>query len=150
MKMTSCFAAILTIMLALFSGSAFAEGAEFFDNPFVGVFQPDGEGNTCTAVNNPPTNEFNNFLRQNPNGETLLKFVDQGAAITITTASGEVFAGVGRYTATFHGFGGGAKNVGTQFSATAEVTNGVIFARAVCKFTRDAKGIIRVNKIELH
>ena len=149
MKTRIISATTLIIISAVFSSSAFAGGAEFMANPFIGVGLDDNEGNFCLAINAPPTNDLNDFIRLNPNGESLLKFQDVRAAVTVFTSGGLILSGIGQYTATFHGHLGG-KNQGVQFTATAHVDDGVVFAQVVCKFNSNSKGVEKVNTIKLH
>ncbi len=153
-------AATVILLLSLWSGSSVIvpqvlaaagdKGAEFFDNPFPGVIQWEDPPNAdiCLALVSPPDDDINDFIRINPNGETLIKIAEHPATLILTMASGQVLTGTGQFTATFYGEFGG-KNQSITFTATGRVSDGLITLQAVCNFTRDSTGVIRKNAIDL-
>lgn len=131
-----------------FSGVAQAQGAEFFANPFIGFIFADGDGDVCLALVSPPTDDLNDFIRVNPNGETFVHIAEHPATITVFTASG-VFTGTGSMTANAHGLFGG-KNQQLDLHATGQVTSGAVTHQAVCNAKVNANGVVIRAEVDLH
>ena len=125
-------------------GPSFA-GAVFVDNPFSGVnFQADPDGDICVA-SFPIEFDIMDFIRTNPNGAISIHMSKHPATITFTTAGGDVFTGLGTLTI----------NSGFDFSpafldpisatASGKVTDDGVTKQAVCRFTSDKRGNVRVQ-----
>jgi hypothetical protein len=117
-----------------------SQGAQFFDNPFIGTLQVDPEDDTCISIVSPPTDDINDFLRVNPDGTTFLHIADHPATLSLLVG-GVSYAGVGKLNANVQ-FGGSQ----FTFSSTAKVFDAAgNKGQAVCVFAQEGTNMVKVN-----
>lgn len=121
------------------------QGAQFFDNPFVGSINFDPDGSACLVRLSPATDKLNDFLRVNPNGRVFVHLNAQQAEIFVRTPANVIFHGFGTWTANVSLTGGAFM---TQ--ASGQVANGSEAKQAKCMYLEDGQGNLQVSTVDLH
>ncbi len=135
----------------VFAQGGQGQGAQFVDNPFNGVRNTDPDGDFCGARLDPPVDDINDFIRTNPDGSIFIHWSEHASTLTLIPAGGAVFRGTGTMTVNSGFAFPGSFLDPTRFTASGRVTDaGGVTKQAVCRFTSDAKGNIRVNDNALH
>ncbi len=128
----------------LFAKGGQGQGAQFVDNPFIGITTSDGSGNACQAIDNTGA-DASDFIRINPDGTAWIHFNRHSVDITVFTPAG-VYAGTGKLTAliNFTTF------LQWNSSVTGKVSDGTDTKQVVCKYTSTPDGKVTQNRIALH
>ncbi len=149
---TGFFVAVLVAALTIAAhGVAQAQGAQFIASPVTAILQSDPDGDTCFANLVPPTDDINDFIRINPNGESFLHVAEQPVAIQVTTPSGGgIFLGTGSMVLNVHNIFGGGKNNTFVFQVSGQVSDGTTTHQAICSFRANAKAVTIMNEVDLH